>query len=230
MSKTVRFNQQPAIPMATQPEPRTRDALGEKLRAATIAGLSIFILLIALGFGVIYLFFTPSVESLGTFSMISLIVSILATSALSLRWSLLVAARDWKVDDAERLRRWRLQDEDRKHAAQMADAIAQQHEDEEIIDYSWVPIIAFEILQRHFFGQSTTRHACTVDAKLCSQADWNLINQVFLSIGLKRGYKLTPGDTLEEAWATWAKRVKLADEDILVRKGPQLQWKPIEVE
>lgn len=230
MTRRITYHQQPGIQVLPQPDARPSHELGSKVRAALTAGLSVFILAGAISLGVVYLFFELTSKALAVVSAISLVLSVLSTACLTFRWSLAVAERDWRVEDLERKRRWKLEDEDRKHAAQMADAIAQQQEDEEITDYSWVPIVAFEILQRHFFGQSTTRHACTVDAKLCSQADWNLVNQVFLAIGLKRGYKLTPGDTLEEAWATWAERVKLADEDILVRKGPQLQWKPIEVE
>jgi len=82
-------------------------------------------------------------------------------------------------------------------------------------------VVAFMLLQRHAQGEDTTRDAC-VDARVCTQGEWNLINEAFRRLGWKKGYRLTAPPDLSQAWWEWEDRAYISDDDRLwIRTGKQ---------
>jgi hypothetical protein len=224
MSKRVTYHyQQPTAPPWPQAEARPRSDLSSKLYAAAAAGIALYIILIAITIPIIAGFGVLNARSALIDAIICFVVSLIFGAALVLKWSLTVAERAWRVENKERTRRWKIEDEDRKRAAEMAEQVADEAAQSEDPDLAHIPVLAFEILMRHFSGQPTSRKECTGEGGICIQSEWNLVNRTFKALGLKRGYKLEPGEDLASAWAVWQERVKLKDGELWIRKG-QNTW------
>lgn len=223
MSRRVTYHyQQPAAPSWPRADPRPRGELAPKLYAAIAAGLALYIILIAITIPIIAGLGSLNTRSALIDATVCLVVSLIFGAVLVLKWSLIVAERAWNVENEERKRRWKIEDEDRERAAGLAGQVADEAEQSEDADLAHIPVQAFEILMRHFSGHPTTRKEC-VEAGICTQSEWNVINHVFKGLGLKRGYKLDPSGDLPSAWAVWRERVKLRDGELWVRKG-QNAW------
>jgi hypothetical protein len=224
MTRRITYNRySPQPTMQGQPIPDHN--LRVRLQAALAAGTGLFVVLMV-GSTLVVRWITGTLDAQDALGILigAFVVSLVFSAALVVKWSLNVAERQWKTDDRERARRWALEDEDRELARALAEQAGE--EGQAGADLSFVHPLALDILNRHFSGQKTTRDAC-VGARLCTQAEWSLVNDVFKAAGMKRGYRLDPGDDLASAWAFWRGRVNVRGEDVLVRTGKS-QWRIVE--
>lgn len=96
--------------------------------------------------------------------------------------------------------------------------------------------LAYEILRRYYdtlartgsreaAGRAISREAC-VEAGLCNQKEWNVVNQLLIKRGIRAGRKryLQP-PTFEAAWRTWQEKGAHASGWII---DPQGDWIPKE--
>jgi len=201
------------------PSSRPTSALGERIRAALYSGLAVCLaLFLILPGGYAAIVHKPHLPIVTGLAAASVVLSLLFSCYLVVSWSIQTASRDWRVDHQERIRRWKLEDEDRDLAwAQLAHDTEQPQETTP--DLSWIHGLALKLLERHYKGQKITRAACT-KANLCTQPEWNLINQIWKAIGFKRDNSLALPDTLEIAWARWNQQVVVDHTTINCKRRP----------
>lgn len=141
----------------------------------------------------------------------SVVAGLLVACVLGIWWAWVVARRAFLVDDLERERRWRLEDEARK-AQEAAAARAKENIRRGPMDHDDNPetltleqelnLVAWEMLARVTLGRGKpTREAMEGDG-VCSQQEWNLVNGAMQAIGLRKGYTWQAA-TFEQAWDTW---------------------------
>lgn len=150
---------------------------------------------------------------------VSLVAGILATCWLGCRWVISAASRPWMVDDQIRYRVWDQEDAERKAAEAAAEA-AKKDITEGDLDHDKDPstlntaqrlhLVAIEVLRRHGVGNLPTTREAMVAEGVCSQAEWNRVNELMQKVGLKRGYKLRKDLSFAEAWQAWSDSVKFA--------------------
>jgi len=221
MSRRITYHHQgTTIDPVTSPRPQSE--LTGKLHAAIAAGIALFIISLVFTTFIASLVWPLTVEVAGIVALVCFVLSLLFTAGLVLKWSLTVAERPWWLERTARDRRWRLEDEDRERAAALVGKATESALSPGKPDLSYVGPLALELLRRHYAGKSTSRKACE-KAGICSQARWNLVNEVFKAAGMKAGYKLEPGDSLEAAWLAWGERVQVRDGQVWVRRG-RGQW------
>lgn len=156
-------------------------------------------------------------STVGWIALAGLSIGIVHASYLTVVWSATVASRDWQVDDQERARRWEVEDEERAMRRLLAGNAQEPPPLDNRADFSFVPTLAFEILQRHFAGLPTTRDACVQDG-ICDQEQWNTVNAVFIAAGMKRKNTLAPGQDLAEAWQNWRDTVQVRRDQVWIRR------------
>ena len=220
MKRTTYHTAQPAAPPAIHPVAHPApSALTERIRAACLSGLGVFLLLLILLPGCYAMLVErPRLKTAGGLALAAVVLGLGLTCYLLVTWSIQTASRDWRVDHAERLRRWQIEDEDRILAREQAEQAAEAAPGS--VDLTWMHRLALAILERHYTGLKTTRAECT-KAGLCSQPEWNLINRVFKSAGFKQGNSFRPpAGELAEAWALWMRQVSIEDDVILCRRQP----------
>lgn len=126
-------------------------------------------------------------------------------------WAIRVAKRPWDVDDDER-EYARAKEKAALEAQEEAAAKAKDNIRSGPMDHDRDPdtlsleqrywLVAHEMLSRACLGRGKpTRDAMEAD-RVCSQAEWNLINEAMCKIGLRNGYTWRP-TTFEQAWDTF---------------------------
>jgi hypothetical protein len=219
MSKRTVYYSQPYIAPATAPTWNDHASqatdLAAKLKAASIAGLSLGTILLVFITGILLWFDAVSIRSLAIALSACATAGVLFASYLALRWSLTTIERPWQMEDKERARRWYLEDEERLIASMYRDDVAEQAAQKNAESMARIPTLALELLRRHYLGKRTSRAACVRDG-ICTAGDWNLVNGVFKFLGMKTGYSLAPGPDLVHAWATWEENVKIENDHLWI--------------
>jgi len=166
-----------------------------------------------------------SFKVIGVTMLLGMLLGFGVFCGLAIRWSSATAARDWKVDDLERARRWEREDRELDWKLAQQDALEQAAEDPAPPDpLGWLNLLSWEILTRHHDGEPTTRKACCEDG-LCTQTQWNAWNRVAKAAGFKSGNTMTPpGDDLDQDWRAWVMQVQTDDEGkVYVKKEPAIR-------
>jgi hypothetical protein len=193
---------------AEQPQAQTPDGLAAKLKAAIVAGVSLSIILLVFLIGILTFFDKLTVQTAQAVVLLVMSLGIVYGAYLALRWAVTVAARPWEIDDKERERRWELEDREQETLNRLKDQTQEDAQANRAETVAKVPILALELLRRHFLGLPTTRSQCVKEG-ICTATDWNLVNRLLVDLGLKTNKTMTPGDSLIEAWNHWQQNVKV---------------------
>lgn len=207
MSKKIIYTQSgPQVVEPERPEKR-RGELGEKVMAAACAGISLGLMVFVLGILLPQDWGIPP----GQVALVSAVVFLLTAAYLSLKWSLNVAGREWKVDDWERDRRWAVEDREWNalSAAQQREYLNQEGQavQADRLTGERLGQVALAVFTEHFADRPTTREAMTARG-LCTQVEWNAVNKLLKKADLKRGYRLNVPKDFNEAWWAWQDRVQ----------------------
>lgn len=157
---------------------------------------------------------------LATF-VLALIIGVLIACYFGYEWVIKVAIRAWLVDDDERAYQRGLTEKARKEqeaaAAQAMNNIRSGPMDHDgnpdtLTQKQRYHLVAHEMLSRACLGRGKpTRDAMEEDG-VCSQAEWNLINEAMCKIGLRKGYSWQVV-TFQDAWDTWQACFKLEQDE-----------------
>lgn len=203
--------------------PASAQDLGHKIKAAVAAGafyaLGVWVLLTVVWAIILILAALvgemPPVRWIlgveGAVVVIALLLGLRVTCERGYEWAQLAAERPWRVDDDERAYR-RKQEEDARKAQEAAAARAKENIRRGPMDHDNNPatlnleqelnLVAWEMLARATLGRGKpTREAMEGDG-VCSQQQWNLVNEAMQAIGLRKGYTWQAA-TFEQAWDTW---------------------------
>jgi hypothetical protein len=195
--------------------------LGQKIRAAVAAGIFVWVGLTVLMWAALAVIREfggrPPWEAWAATLGIAFFVGLVVTCGLGLEWVIKVAIRPWLVDDDERAYQRKLT-EDAKKEQEAAAARAAENIRSGPMDHDHNPatltqeqryhLVAHEMLSRACLGRGKpTRDAMEADG-VCSQAEWNLVNDAMCKIGLRHGYTWKTV-LFEDAWDTWMACFKL---------------------
>jgi hypothetical protein len=157
---------------------------------------------------------------LATF-VLALVIGVLVACYFGYEWVIKVAVRAWLWDDDERAYQRDLakkaREEQEEAAARAAETIRtgpMDHDrDPDTISLEqryW--LVAHEMLSRATLGRGKpTREAMTEDG-VCTQAEWNTVNEAMQKIGLRKNYTWQAA-TFEQAWDAFRANFRIqADE------------------
>lgn len=157
---------------------------------------------------------------------LAVVIGVLVACYCGFCWTVAAASRQWRVDDQIRYRIWRLEDEERvRQLAAAATAredvvsgdLDHDHNPATLTDAQRLHLVALAVLERHYLdGSPVTREAMTGEG-VCTQPEWNAVNQLLLEIGLKKGYKMREGIDFASAWRWWRGAVRIEEGEAWVR-------------
>lgn len=237
--------------MDTTPPASSYD-LGQKIRAAIAAGafraLGVGLLLTTAWAALLVLaalvgWLPPwrwilGVE--GALLIIALVWGLCVTCEYGFEWAVKAAQRPWDVDD-DRIEYERQQAEEAKKAQEKAAQQAMENIKSGPLDHDRDPdtltieqelmMVAWEMLARACLGRGKpTREAMEADG-VCSQQQWNLVNEAMQIIGLRKGYTWQVV-TFDQAWDTFRANFRVqADaggEIYLWAMKPGGRWRVVE--
>lgn len=167
--------------------------------------------------------------------LLALIVGLVQMCRFGSRWVVLAASRPWEVDDKIRQRAWELEDEARQAEKEAAEAARKKINEEggsdgnpSTLDQAQLlHLVAVEMLRRHYvLGQSVTRDAMTAEG-LCTQPQWNTVNQAMLAVGLKARKTMRPDLRFQEAWEIWRTGIEIREDGYLWTVNSRGNWKAL---
>ena len=212
--------------------------LGQKIKAALAAGAFWFSALLVVGWALLVLATLadnrPPWELWLYVPGVAFVIAVLITWWLGVKWACLAAERAWIVDDVERARRHKMEDEERQRqeaAASKARDDVMTGDDEDGIPETLtlgqrLDLVALAMLERAYLdGGSPTREAMT-EAGVCSQEEWNLVNRLVKAVGL-RHKKSWLQTFFAEAWAVWREEVRVEEGYVWVLRDSG-EWKALE--
>jgi hypothetical protein len=186
--------------------------LDTKIRAALAAGL-----FVAVGLTVLMWAVLAIVREFGGRPPWKVWLAALALAAivglgvacwLGFGWVVKVAVRAWVVEDDERAYQRDLakqaREEQEEAAARAAETIRRGPMDhdgrpETLTQEQRYHLVAHEMLSRACLGRGKPTRDAMEDDGICSQAEWNLVNEAMTKIGLRKGYSWQVA-TFEQAW------------------------------
>lgn len=196
--------------------------LGTKIRAAIAAGVFVAVFLMILmfvGLGLLRQLAlavgmgwadTPWEIYLGI-PVLAGVIGLGVTCYLGFEWVIKVAVRAWAVDDDVRAYERKLAEDARKEQDEAAKR-AMNNIRRGPMDHDRDPdtltleqrywVVAHEVLSRATLGRGKPTREQMVADGVCSQAEWNLVNEAMCKIGLKKGYTWQPV-AFDQAWDTF---------------------------
>lgn len=135
------------------------------------------------------------------------------------RWIREAATRLWRVEDAERERRWRFEDA----ALEEGDT----GEAEEPRSEGWrLELAGYRILVMHYVeGLACTRPEC--EAAGIGQGEWNGVNEVLKALGVKAERRWMDGVSYTEALKRWNELAYFEEDGGAMVRTSESQWKRI---
>jgi len=171
---------------------------------------------------------------------VAAIVGLGVTCWFGFEWVIKVAIRAWLVDDDEREYQRGLakkareeQEEAAKRAKDNIRTGPMDHDrDPETISLEqryW--LVAHEMLSRATLGRGKpTREAMTEDG-VCTQAEWNTVNEAMQRVGLRKGYTWQPVP-FDQAWDTFRANFRIQTDEygevLAWAMKPGQSWKVVE--
>ena len=152
-----------------------------------------------------------------TLLFVSIALSLFAAGLLGFV-RMLAVERDNRVEKQERQRRRVREDSD----FDFSDSLAEDRRLGREPNASRLDSVARKILRRYYASKSISRAACT-EAAICTHAEWNRVNALLQSRGIRVGRLLVP-DSYPKALVTWysgenhATSFRLVDGEMVARE------------
>lgn len=147
---------------------------------------------------------------------------------VGIRWTLARTTHDIRTDEAERRRRWQVEDRETSFnsstpAPAEPAAPAAPAAPAPILGRGYeLDRLARLLIEREFVDKlSTTREECEADGFL-TQADWNKLNEVLHKAGIKSGRRWVAG-TWEEAALAWRQHVTVDGGHFYIHNGNEVE-------
>lgn len=136
-------------------------------------------------------------------------------------WTWRSTTYDWRMDERERRRRWGFEDMQMRGGEEIeSDVSPDESASARHLDY-----IARLVLERQYIeGLPTNRDSC-VKARICTQPEWNTINQILQAAGIK-DKRTWQAESFEAAIQKYRSNVSV-DGDIVLVKGLGNSWQRI---
>jgi len=155
-------------------------------------------------------------------------------------WSIRVAKRPWDVDDDERAYQRGLAKKAREEQEEAAKR-AKENIRSGPMDHDWDPdtltleqelyLVAHAMLMRACLGHGKPTREEMVEDGVCTQAQWNTINEAMQKIGLRKGYTWQPVP-FDEAWDTFRANFRVRENEYGEIEAwalkPGSSWKVVE--
>jgi hypothetical protein len=186
--------------------------LGQKIRAAVAAGIFVWVGLTVLMWAVLAMIREfgghPPWKVWAATLGLAFFVGLVVACWFGFDWSIRVAKRSWDVDDDERAYQ-RKQAEDARREQEEAAKRAKDNIRTGPMDHDRDPatltleqelhLVAWEMLARACLGRGKPTREAMVEDGVCTQAQWNLVNEAMQKIGLRKGYSWQVA-TFDQAW------------------------------
>jgi len=199
--------------------------LDTKIRAAVAAGTFVGVGLTVLMWGVLALIQEfggrPPWKVWAATLGLAFFVGLVVACWFGFEWVIKVAVRPWLVDDDERAYQRGLAKQAREEQEEAAKRAAENirtgpmdhdHNPATLTQEQRYHLVAHEMLSRACLGRGKpTRDAMESDG-VCSQAEWNTVNEAMCKIGLRHGYTWKTV-LFEDAWDTWMACFKLETDE-----------------
>jgi hypothetical protein len=216
--------------------------LAQKIKAALAAGAFVAVGAAVFLWAVLFLiasFYRAPWQAWVFIPCLTSVIGTLVACWQGYGWVTQVAMRAWQVDDVERKRRHEWEDGERKREEELAraqaaavaaakDQVAREDDhDDDLSTFSeaqLLHLVAIEVLRRHYmFGWPVTRDAMTAE-NLCTQPQWNVVNQAMLAVGLKVKKTMRPDLDFAQAWEIWRSGVSIREDGYLWTLNSKGNW------